>query len=97
MENEYTKIDDSTMEVVKPAPVVEPTIVTYNIDQLKAQELSILQSKNDYVEERNKELEEVRSLIAEAERLGLKTKEEMEKERESEEVPPAKVSKSKKR
>jgi len=39
---------------------------------LKQQELDILKQKNDFIEARDKELVEVRKIIAEAEKLGIK-------------------------
>jgi len=81
MENAtINKIDDSTIEVIKNAPVLEPVRTTYSIDFLKSQELSILKSMNDFVTQRQVELEEVRVLITEAENLGLKTKEVLQAE-----------------
>jgi len=74
------KIDDSTMEVIKDAPVVEKITTTYNIDFLKQQELDILKSMNDFVAQRQVELDEVRALIVEADKLGLKTKEVLQAE-----------------
>ena len=69
------KINDSVMEVTKDAPVVVPMVTNYNIDFLHQQELDILKSMNDFVARRQGELDEVRGLIAEAEKLGLKTAE----------------------
>ena len=73
MENFATKISDSEMSIVKPAPVVEPQTVTYTLDFLKSQELSILKSMNDFVAQRQVELAEVRDLISQAEKLGIKS------------------------
>jgi hypothetical protein len=77
---EYNKVSDSEMEVVKEVVVSEPVKIVYNIDFLKEQEITILKDMNSYVEKRQTELEEVRGLILEAEKLGLKTKEEIQKE-----------------
>jgi hypothetical protein len=76
----YEKLTESSMSVVKEAPVVEPITTTYTIDFLKQQELDILKSMNDFIAKRQVELDEVRALIAEADNLGLKTKEVLQAE-----------------
>jgi hypothetical protein len=73
MEPIYEKKDDTTLQVTKPVEVKEETH-EYTLDFLKSQEVQILKQKNDYVEARDKELLEVRTLIAEAEKLGIKEK-----------------------
>lgn len=77
---EYIKKSDSEMEVIKEAIVAEPVVQVYNIDFLKEQEVNILKSMNEQVSQRQKELEEVRALIEQAELLGLKTKEVLQVE-----------------
>lgn len=77
---EYNKIDDSSFEVVKEVAVVEPVKTVYKIDFLKEQEVSILKAMNEQIAQRQKELDEVRELIAQAELLGLKTNEELREE-----------------
>lgn len=67
------KINDSKFEIIMDAPVMEPIIQIYNIDELKARELSITQSINDFVKEKKKELAEIQNLISIAQNLGLKT------------------------
>jgi len=84
METTYKKIENE-LEVSKVPEVVEPVVTKYKLDFLKEQELSILKSMNDFVEQRQKELAEVRTLIAEAEKLGLKTSEEIRSEKVIEE------------
>jgi hypothetical protein len=74
------KLNDSEIQITKEVPVVEPVKVTYNIDFLKEQEVTILKDLNDYTEKRKTELEEVRNLIAKCEELGLKTKAELQAE-----------------
>lgn len=76
METIYEKQDDTTLRVVKPVATTEEK--TYNLDFLKEQELQLLKSKNEFIQARDKELEEVRSLIAQCETLGIKTKVEVE-------------------
>ena len=82
---EYTKEDSMTLKVVTPTVTTEE-VQTYNIDFLKEQEVSILKSKNDFIEVRDKELAEVRTLIAKCKELGIISKIETnlisEKERE---------------
>lgn len=73
---EYIKKDETTLTVSKP---VETTTETqdYKLDYLKKQELSILEDLNNYVAKRKEELAEVRALIVEAEKLGIKTEDEV--------------------
>jgi len=73
---EYTKKDDTTLTVVKSETKEETN--DYTLDFLKQQELDILKQKNDFIEARDKELVEVRKIIAEAEKLGIKTALEVE-------------------
>jgi len=86
--NTYTKVSDGEMEVIKEAPIVEPITTKYSIDFLKQQELNILKQMNDYIEQRQKELVEVRELITQAELLGLKSTETLQAEAVAEEEIP---------
>ena len=70
---DYTKIDANTLSVTKPVEVKEETH-EYTLDFLKSQEIQILKQKNDFVEARDKELLEVRELLAQCENLGIKEK-----------------------
>jgi len=72
METTYEKVDDTTLKVIKPI-VTKAEENTYDLDFLKQREISILKEKNDFIELRNKELEEVRTLIAKCEELGVKS------------------------
>lgn len=75
----YNRLDDSTIEVVKPVEVT-PETKTYDIGFLKQQELDITKSKNDFIETRDKELAEVRELLSQCEILDIKPKvEELER------------------
>ena len=65
---EYTKKDDHTLRVIKQVQVDEEN--DYNIDFLKSQEKRILSD----IDKCNEELEEVRTLIKEAEKLGITEK-----------------------
>jgi len=69
---DYIKINANTLSVTKPVEIKEETH-EYTLDFLKQQEIDILRQKNDFIEARDKELLEVRTLISEAEKLGLKT------------------------
>jgi hypothetical protein len=84
MDNIYEKQDDTTLRVIKPVVTQETESVSYDLETLQNQEISILKSKNDFVEARDKELEEVRELISQAEKLGIKTKAEVALETEQE-------------
>lgn len=75
------KVNNSTLKVIK---TVESTTEEkeYDINFLKQQEVNILKQKNDFNEARDKELVEVRVMLAEAEKLGIKTIAEVELENE---------------
>ena len=74
---EYNKKDDTTLEVVKSVETVEEK-KEYKLDFLKQQEVDILKQKNDFVDARNKELEEVRALIVKCEELGIQSQVEFD-------------------
>lgn len=76
---QYEKVDDKTLKVIKTSPDTE---IEYNVDFLKEQEVSILKSKNDFIEARNVELVEVRALIAKCVELDIKSVVEVELEEE---------------
>jgi len=78
---EYTKEDSTTLKVVTPTVTTEE-VQTYNIDFLKEQEISILKNKNDFIESRDKELVEVRTLIEQCTLLGIVSSLEKEVARE---------------
>ena len=78
--DKFNKIDEGTMEVIKSVQVAEPVKTIYTIDFLRNQELSILKSMNDFVDARQAELTDVRALIDQAVKLGLKTSQEMQEE-----------------
>ena len=67
----YTKKDETTLLVTKPVETKEET-QEYKLEFLKQQELKILKDLNDYTAKRKEELAEVRGLIVEAEKLGIK-------------------------
>ena len=69
----YAKVDESTLSEKKPVEIITEE-VTYDYDFLKQQEISILKQRDDFVEARNKELSDVRNLIAKCEELGIKSK-----------------------
>jgi len=71
MEQTYTKKDEKTLLVTKPRETIEET-QEYKLEFLKKQELQILKDLNNYTMKRKEELAEVRTLIAEAEKLGIK-------------------------
>jgi hypothetical protein len=74
---EYEKVSDTVLRVFEPV-VTEEVSNNYDYDQLKQQEVSILKSKNDFDDARDLELVKVRKLIVEAEKLGIKSKVEVE-------------------
>jgi len=75
---EYKKLNETTLEV---ANTVTPETVknTYKLDFLSAQELSILKQRNEFIAARDKELAEVRTLIAKCKELGIKSELEIQK------------------
>jgi len=81
MENTYEKVGETTLKVVKPVEV-QSEEKTYDLDFLRKQEVDILKQKNDFCEARNKELAEVRELIAKCEELGVKSSLEIEQAKE---------------
>lgn len=83
---EYIKNSESELKVIKEIEVAPTTEQVYDYDFLKNQEISILKSKNDFVQARDKELEEVRALIAKCEELGIRSKIELEAEQKAEEL-----------
>jgi len=80
METLYEKLDGVTLKVTTPIESTKET--TYDIEFLKNQEISILKSKNDFCEARDKELLEIRALIAKCNELGIKPTAEVELEAE---------------
>jgi len=80
---EYIKKDEVTLEVTKPVEATEETN-EYKLDFLKDQELSIIKQKDEFVNARNKELLEVREMIAKCTELGVKSELEVAKVNELE-------------
>ena len=68
---EYIKFNDTTIQVTKTETKEE--VRTYDLDFLKEQEANIIAQKKRDNEARDKELEEVQTLIAECEKLNIKT------------------------
>lgn len=65
-----TKVDKFTIQVTKE--VVQTTVQKYEYNYLLAQKNAIEEDRAKYLEQRDKELEEVNALIAECEKLGIK-------------------------
>ena len=78
----YEKVDDTTLKVTMPVETPEVVANIYDLDALKSQEVAILKQKNDFVEARNKELQEVRLFISQCEKLGIRSKLEVSLETE---------------
>ena len=72
---EYIKFNDTTIHVTKTETKEE--VRTYDLDFLKEQEANIIAQKKRDNEARDKELEEVQTLIAECEKLNIKTSSEL--------------------
>lgn len=73
----YIKKDETTLTVVKTIEA-KTEENNYDLNFLKQQEIAILKQRDDFVEARDKELEEVRNLIKQAKKLGIKEKVEVE-------------------
>ena len=73
---EYSKVNDTTIRATKSVEIAE-VVNTYDLDFLKQQEIAILRAKNDYIAARDRELDEVRTLIAECGKLGIKGRAEV--------------------
>ena len=79
----YTKISETELEVTKQIEAVPTLSSKYELDFLHQQEVDILKSKNDFIQARDLELVEVRLLIAKAKELGVRSKIEVELEKET--------------
>ena len=64
------EIVDGKLQVSKDIET-KPEVNLYSLDFLKNQEIDIIKQRDDFVELRNQELTEVRTLIYEAEKQGL--------------------------
>lgn len=73
---EATKIDEFTIQVTKET--VQTVVQNYDYNFLIAQKKAIEEDRAKYIEQRDKELEEVDALIKECKRLKIKPKEEKE-------------------
>ena len=71
---EAIKISDSVVRIVTQTPAPEPTAQDYNYDELLEQKARIIKDTNSYLEARQKELDYVNSLIAQADALGVTSK-----------------------
>lgn len=70
---EYVKIDDSTIQVTKESEVIVSAKTTvYSVDFLKRQELDIIAQRDEMISRKDAELAEVRVLLAECKKLGIK-------------------------
>lgn len=67
---ETVKVDEFTIEVTKE--VVQTRVQKYDYNFLLHQKKCIEEDRAKYLEQRDKELEEVNALIAECEKLGIK-------------------------
>jgi len=68
---EFEKVSDSQIKVTKPVEVKQQEF-TYSYDFLLQQEEAIKKQLAEFTEAREKELVEVRALIAECKKLGIK-------------------------
>lgn len=78
----YTKLNDTTLEV-ETTPIVEQVKTQYTLDQLIAIRASIDVSESEYLAVINSEKAKFDDLIAEAQRLGVKTRDEVSRDTEN--------------
>ena len=71
-----TKLDDNTIEVVKVIPERELPPQRYTVEFLNNQKKSIQTQLDNYTAQRQAEIAEVDSLLAECTKLGVVAKEE---------------------
>lgn len=60
---EITEIKDNGEFTVVVSTTTEPIERTYNIDFLRKQKINIVKSMDDFISKRNKELDEINTLI----------------------------------
>lgn len=71
MENtQITKKDNNTIEVVKTMPVA----FSFTPEYLKAQREAIIKQRDEFVIQRNKEIEEIDGYLSEMTKLGVSEK-----------------------
>jgi len=71
---EVIKISENSIQVSKEK-ASEPEITAYDYDFLIAQKAQIIKDANNYLAQRQKELDEVLELLAQCDALGVKAKE----------------------
>lgn len=69
-----TKIDENTIQVEKEE--IKTSVNKYDYNFLLSQKEAIEKQRDEYVAARQKELDEINLLISEAEKLGVKAREE---------------------
>ena len=72
----YAKLNDTTLEV-ETTPVVEKVTTQYTLDQLLEIRASIDVSEAEYLAQSQAEKDKFDALIAEAQKLGVKTQDEV--------------------
>jgi hypothetical protein len=73
MEKTYKKIDEKTIEVTK-TETLSPIINNYDLDFLASQRANIIKQANEFLAQRQTELDEVDELIAKCAELGIENK-----------------------
>jgi hypothetical protein len=69
-ENQISKKDENTIEVIKTVPVV----FTFTPEYLKTQRIAVLKQKEEQIAQRDKEIAEIDGYLAEMDKLGVKEK-----------------------
>ena len=67
-----TKLTDSSIQVVKQDDAPAPVTQTYDYDFLLSQKAAIIKQANDFLAQRQKELDDIQALLDQADALGVK-------------------------
>jgi hypothetical protein len=66
-----TKLSDTQLQVTVQPPTPDPVVSTYDYDFLVSQKAAIIKQANDYLAQRQSELDDVQALIDQADGLGI--------------------------
>ena len=70
----YERVDDYTVRRTRPEIIRQEVVAEYDLDFLYAQEIAIVQQRDEMISAKTRELAEVREAIAAAEAAGVKRK-----------------------
>jgi hypothetical protein len=66
-----TKVSDTKIEVTTQADAPAPIVQSYDYDFLVSQKAQIIKQANDYLAQRQKELDDVQALLDQCDALGV--------------------------